>query len=217
MISVLLLLSLFRSSDPPIVKLFHELKGTWHGQFVSSDSDDHASLVVAKPTLYATPAVDHLVITLAEMPELIPTLFLKPKPNTTDSLVLMDETAEEIADLTLRGGGSLYYFVLRGLVAPKNDQITVTFEPHHLSIAVTDQFSPNVTLLTFDRKSKGGAFVKIGQAGIILTVAIALIYGLYKLGDMSDLVTPVEAAEAELIKQRSRAADRVAQTKKKQQ
>jgi hypothetical protein len=213
-------LSLFHSNLSPIAKLFRELSGSWSGRVGSSNSEDISSLQFFNCSARFTPNPDLLLLTFTNTtsnPSISVSLFLKQKPETNDTLSIFDDVADEFGELTLHIPSENFGFVLRGIAKPKNDQITISLESLHLSIAITDQFSANVTLATFKRNSKSAAITKAAQLGVFLTVVIAIIYGLYKMGDISELVTPAEAAEAELIRRTALAAEKAKQKEKEKQ
>jgi hypothetical protein len=207
---LLLVISFSDSNRSPIQKLFAELSGSWSGHYGFSTVDDPNSVTLSNITARFTPSADFLLMLFTDIsnsssPSL--TLYLKAKPNSTDILTVVDETADEFAELAFRipmGGRD---FTLRGIVHPQSDQITVSLEGLHLSIAITDQFSTNVTFVSLARKSSFSTLTRIGQIGIFVTVLIVIIIGLYKLGDISELVTPEESAETERIRRASRAQE----------
>jgi hypothetical protein len=90
-------------------------------------------------------------------------LYLKSKPNSTDIITAVDESADEFADVAFRISIGGRDFIFRGIVQPQGDQITVSLEDLHLSIAITDQFSTNVTLVSLARKSSFATLTRIGQ------------------------------------------------------
>jgi hypothetical protein len=127
--------------------------------------------------------------------------------NSSDGVNLLSTVADDLGRLAVHSPDSGHGLLLRGVVAPKNDQVTVTIERTYLTVAVTDQFSSNITVMSFSQVGRNQRINKYIKVGLLLATIGALLYGLYRSGDLADVVKPDEAQDTKLIRAMSRAED----------
>ena len=134
--------------------------------------------------------------------------FIKAEESDNTQLEVVTKIGEEIAKMKILTVPHSDNFALRGFHSPKNDQVTVSIGFTSLDLTLTDQFSPNATVVSLRRSSPNYIYNQIAKFGILITVVACIFVGIYKASDLSDVIKPEEGESALRIKHMSIAADR---------
>lgn len=192
-------------------RAFNSLVGSWHGHMAASPSED------LEATKYANLSINfekvdggnHLVISIVNETENTESVYyLKKDSNDEFGLTIETQIGDLVSDLKVKSVRTDDFYIFRGLVKPKNDQITVSLEENYLSVVISDQFSANVTIMTFNQEFRNKMINNVLRTGLMFTVVVVIFVALYKASDLADVITPEEARVTDEIVARSKAADR---------
>jgi hypothetical protein len=209
-------LCLWGVTKSPRDRLFGDLRGSWSGQIAYSPSDGFSSVEFGPYSLDFSLSKDKTTLTgtLTNSSTTF-SFFAQHNFGSADGINLLSSVADDIGELAIQNPDNGHAFLLRGLVRPKNDQITVAIERTYLTVAITDQFSSNVTVMTFGQAGRNQQITKYVKIGLLLATIGAILYGLYRTGDLADVIKPAEAQDTKLIRAMSKAEDIKQQKKKK--
>lgn len=194
---------------------FKDILGHWDGILIHflPSIVSNASLSIDISHL---PGKDHLTITAKYSKETDDFLFfLKKHPEKDNYILISDRYDDDLAELFIDNGYDRYFYLARGLLKPNNDQITLSIEDSTISISVTDQFSSNYTLIQVTQNYRNAKINQYVRLGLIGSVLVAILVGLYKLSDLSDIIPKDEGQNAIAIKQMAMAQERRKQMKEK--
>ena len=95
-------------------------------------------------------------------------------------------------------------FIFRGVLAPKNDQMTGLVRSDSFIFSITDQFSTNLTSILLSSTASESKTPFYIQTFLFLSVGVAIVLGIYKVTDLTDVIKPEEAQYTEMIKAKSK-------------
>jgi hypothetical protein len=191
---LLRLLCLWGVPKSPRDRLFGDLRGSWSGEIAFSPSDDFSSTDSGRYSLDFSLSQDKTTLTGTFTNSLSTFSFLaQPDFNASDGVNLLSHVADNLGRLSIQSPDNDHAFLIRGLVAPENNQITIAIERAHLTVAVTDQFSSNVTVMAFGRTGRTQQIIKYIKIGLLLAMVGLFLDRLYHIGNLADVVKPEEA------------------------
>ena len=206
-----LVICLFRGSRPVRDRAFDDLSGVWSGCAAVSPTDDIEDFAFSNVSINFEGGTgdNHMKVTLENQTDGSEIVwFMQKDADREDRINLVSPAGEGLGELVVKSVRDGAFYLLRGTVTPKNDQITVSLEENFLSIAVSDQFSANVTVMTFNQEFRNATINYVTKMGLLGTVIITIFVALYKASDLADVITPEEGAEASMIRAASRAQDK---------
>lgn len=209
-----LVLGLFGRDRPLRDRAFDDIDGSWSGYAVTSATDDIDDFAYSNMTINFEQGTgeNHIRITLTNETDASEIVwFMQKDPDRADAVALVSPSGDEIGEMIVKSVRDGPFYLFRGVLKPKNDQITVSLEENYLSIAISDQFSPNVTVMTFNQEFRNATINYVTKMGLLATVIVVVFVAMYKASDLADVIKPDEGAEASLI----RAASRVDEQRKK--
>lgn len=190
---------------------FKDLTGHWSGRFVHSPLQSESFIYdfnISADFEYHKGS-DHLTLTVTnDTNQYSQLFFVKKYPELNNRMIISDRYDEDFIELSIDQGYDDHVYQIRGIIKPKNDQITISLESTSLSISVTDQFSSNVTLIMLSQEFKNAKINYYVRLGLIASVVVALLCGLYKMSDLTDIIPEDEGKTALAIKQMSMAQER---------
>ena len=134
--------------------------------------------------------------------------YIKPDEEDSTIIRIISKVGDDIATVKIYEKNSGETLLMRGVLQPKNDQITISLGYLDMNVGITDQFSSNTTLISLRRASPNLMINNITKIGLFITVFVTILVGLYKAADLSDVIKPEEGKTAMKIKQMSIEADR---------
>ncbi|OHT11018.1 hypothetical protein TRFO_19517 [Tritrichomonas foetus] len=198
--------------------LFTDLDGHWEGKLV------HSSSITSQEYININVSLDfenkkgegYLLMTFPDIenPEKTNRYFFKKNYESDNHILISDRFDEDVAEVAVKEGNDRHTYILRGLLKPKNDQITISLEPTIASISITDQFSSNVTLISLNQEFKNQKINTYIKFGLSLSVVAAILVGLYKMSDLADVIPHDEGQTALAIKQMAQAQERAQKLQK---
>jgi hypothetical protein len=205
---LVLLICLFKRSADPRDHVFSDLAGEWTGHVTSSpsDSSDKVSFANVSANFEISADGNHISFILKNGLENGQSeFFLKKAEGIPLGLFVTNIRGEDLGEVHVSVQRNSHTYALRGLLRPKNDQITAQLEGTSLSIAITDQFSSNVTLMAFNQEERNALVASTARIGLVLTVIVAIIVAMYKVADLGDVIKPEDAQITDKIRAKSRA------------
>jgi hypothetical protein len=191
-------------------RVFGDLAGDWWGHctYSPSDSSNFVDFANYSAVFTIAPGENHIRIVLTNLTSKVESsYFLQKEEEDTSHLLMTNLIGDDLGRLKIASTKKDHCYIIRGILKPKNDQITVSLEVNHLSVAITDQFSSNVTLLSFDQEMRNFFMSQVGKVGIMVTVIICIMVTMYKVANLEGVVTPEEAKTADQIRALSKARD----------
>ena len=190
---------------------FNDLSGHWSGRFIHSPSESQSFIYdfnISVDFEYQK-GTDHLTLTVTNETNKNSLLFfVKKYPELNNRMIISDRFDEDFVELAVYEGYDRHNYLIRGVIKPKNDQVTISLESTTLSISISDQFSSNSTLITLSQDFKNAKINYFVRLGLTASVIIALLIGLYKMSDLTDVIPENEGKTALAIKQMSLAQER---------
>lgn len=206
-IAMLLLLWSAALCARPSRAALRTLSSQWYGRIAQSPHETEQSIAPAAMECTAPKGEAHIACEM-RCGERELRFFVRPDEDDADALQIVSRRGDDIARLSVHEQNKGETMLLRGVLHPANDQVTASLGFLDLSIAITDQFSANTTLIALRRESPNAVINRTVKIGLFATVFVAILVGLYKAADLSDVIRPEEGATAMRIKQMSIAADR---------
>lgn len=214
---LLFLLALGKKFATVQEEVFNSISGEWTGKVVYSPTDSMSQNILSDYTLnfVTDPSNTFTTATITNSSSKeSKVLYLKADKDEKDILVIADKENEDITKIRIiPDPKEKFRYVIRGILPPKNDQITVSLEETYLTISITDQFTSNVTMMQFKQETSPVQSSTIVTFGLFITAIVCISVALYKASDLVDVIKPEEAAVAAVTKAMSKQADE----KKKQQ
>ncbi|KAK8886742.1 hypothetical protein M9Y10_042210 [Tritrichomonas musculus] len=190
---------------------FKDLSGHWEGRFIHSPSasDPYIFDFNVSADFEYLKGSEHLTLTVTNHTNKNTMLFfIKEYPEIKNRVIVSDRFDEDFAELSIIEGYEKHIYLIRGIIKPKNDQVTISLESTTLSLSITDQFSSNVTLINLSQEFKNAKINYYVRIGLIFSVMVAIFCGLYKMSDLTDVIPEEEGKTALAIKQMSLAQER---------
>ena len=139
--------------------------------------------------------------------------FIKKHQEFSDRILISDKFDEDIAEVVVKKGYEDHDFIIRGLLKPKNDQITISLETSIAAITISDQFSSNISITTLRQEFKNLKITLITKVLLYGTVIVTILVAIYKMSDLSDVIPSTEGKEALAIKQYAQQQEKLKQAK----
>ena len=197
----------FFNKKNPEINLMKSLDGIWGGKYISSTGDfvsDLDFLRIKASFKFDSQRIFSTFKIYSDDFSFEKDYFIKRNPENNNSFLLFDRYNEEIGNFfyqRLLGGESVLF---RGLVFPKNDQLTANLNQGNLVISITDQFSSNFTTILLHKESSSEKLPLFLRTGIFIVTALVIIFSLYKAGDLAEVIKPDEGKYAEMMKIKSK-------------
>lgn len=187
---------------------FKIINSNWYGRV--SYSDDERSPVVYQAFLNCNSlkGESHTSCLFRNGTTEESNFYIKPDEEDNSIIHFISKVGDDIATVKIYEKNSGETLLMRGLVYPKNDQITISLGYLDMNVGITDQFSSNTTLISLRRESPNLLINNITKIGLFITVFVTILVGLYKAADLSDVIKPEEGETALKIKKMSIEADR---------
>jgi len=188
------------------------IDGEWSGRILISEKGDSSDSIfhnVSVKFCYENERKFSSIKIMSEDQSFEKDFFLKTNGEFNDTYTFSDRFNEDIGLIRIHENKDSVYYILRGIISPKNDQITAIIREEYISIAITDQFSSNTTTISLSQRSGKRDIPSYMKTILLAIVCITILVGLVKSGDLADVIKPDEGKYAEMAKMKARRDEKI--------
>ena len=189
--------------------------GKWEGRIVKSESIDDIPFTKNITVKFSKDSERNFTSVILESNdgEYDNSFFLQMDPENpeNDTLLIADRFGEPSGKISIFSQGDMY--IIRGILPPKNDQITGLVRTDSFVFSITDQFSKNVTSILLSSTASESKTPFYIQTFLFLAVGVTIVVSIFKVTDLTDVIKPEEAKYTEMVKAKSKRDAKIKEAK----